>query len=355
MPGTKAILHMVAKKKAVLVTGAAGFVGFHLVKKLVAHKIDVVGFDSLNDYYNPALKIDRLKELGISVAAFQEYSLCQSSTSSFTFFKGDLESEQTWQVLKTNFDIVSIVHLAAQAGVRYSLEQPRKYISANILGFLNVLEFCRETGLKKLIYASSSSVYGMDSQQPFSEMAACDKPVSLYAATKRSNELMAYTYWHLNGIESIGLRFFTVYGPWGRPDMAPFLFTKAAFENTPIKVFNQGNQSRDFTYVDDIVNGIYQVFTQQEKISGATECNIGHGSPVKLMDFIAAIETTSGKSLQKQMLPAQPGDVAHTYADTSILQNNFGYQPTTDLATGVAAFVAWYANYFKIAEKAPHP
>jgi len=343
---------MLTKKKVALVTGAAGFVGFHLVKKLVANSVIVVGFDSLNDYYNPALKIDRLKELGIAETAFEDYVLCHSGTASFTFFKGELESEQTWDVLRSNFDIVSIVHLAAQAGVRYSLEQPRKYISANILGFLNVLEFCRETGLKKLIYASSSSVYGMDSAQPFSETAACDKPVSLYAASKRSNELMAYTYWHLNGIESIGLRFFTVYGPWGRPDMAPFLFTKAAFENKPIKVFNQGNQSRDFTYVEDIVNGIYQVFTQQEKIKGATECNIGNGSPVRLMDFISAIENASGKTLRKEMMPAQPGDVAHTYANTSILQNTFGYQPTTDLATGVNAFVAWYANYFNITDRA---
>jgi len=336
------------KTKAILVTGAAGFIGFHMVKKLNAQNLCVVGFDSLNDYYDVNLKKNRVRALGIETDNFTDFELHSTKNKLFHFFKGELESAQSWQLLQEAFEITSIIHLAAQAGVRYSLDQPRKYISANVLGFLNVLEFCRENNLKKLIYASSSSVYGMESQQPFSENEACDKPVSLYAATKKSNELMAFTYHHLYGIESIGLRFFTVYGPWGRPDMAPYLFTQAAFENKPIKVFNNGNQSRDFTYVDDIVNGIYQVYQQPEKIEGATVCNIGNGSPVSLMKFIEAIEIASGTLFEKQYMPAQPGDVAHTYADTSILKSTFDYNPSTDIHAGVAAFVKWYAEYYNL-------
>jgi UDP-glucuronate 4-epimerase len=334
------------KIKATLVTGAAGFIGYHLVKRLLSEGEQVVGFDNLNDYYSPQLKIDRLRDLGIESDKHAEHVLEKSKNAAFYFFKGGLEEEASWELLASNFEITSIIHLAAQAGVRYSLEQPRKYISANVLGFLNVLEFCRETGLKKLIYASSSSVYGTESQQPFIENEACDKPVSLYAASKRSNELMAYTYWHLNGIESIGLRFFTVYGPWGRPDMAPFLFTKAAVAGQTIKVFNNGNQRRDFTYVDDIVNGIYQVFKQQDKIEEAQVCNIGNGHPIGLMDFICAIEEASGKSLQKEFLPAQPGDVTETYADISKLRDVFNYQPKTSIADGVVAFYEWYKKYY---------
>jgi UDP-glucuronate 4-epimerase len=336
------------KTKAILVTGAAGFIGFHMVKKLNAQNLCVVGFDSLNDYYDVNLKKNRVRALGIETDDFIDFGLHSTKNKLFHFFKGELESAQSWQLLQETFEITSIIHLAAQAGVRYSLDQPRKYISANILGFLNVLEFCRENNLKKLIYASSSSVYGMESKQPFSEDEACDKPVSLYAATKKSNELMAYTYHHLYGIASIGLRFFTVYGPWGRPDMAPFLFTKAAFEKQPIKVFNSGNQSRDFTYVDDIVNGIYQVYQQPDKITSASVCNIGNGSPVSLMDFIKAIETSAGTTFVKEYLPAQPGDVAHTYADTKQLEQTFGYSPNTSIADGVKTFVEWYAQYYRM-------
>ena len=336
------------KQKAVLVTGVAGFIGFHLAKRLLAEGETVVGFDNLNDYYDPALKIARLQQLGLAESDFQEHELVAIPNGKLHFFKGNLEDEASWAILQENFTITSIIHLAAQAGVRYSLEQPRKYISANVLGFLNVLEFCRETGLKKLIYASSSSVYGMESKQPFSEDEACDKPVSLYAASKRSNELMAYTYWHLNGIASIGLRFFTVYGPWGRPDMAPFLFTRAALLGQPINVFNNGEQSRDFTYIDDIIQGIFQVFKQQEKIESATICNIGNGSPVGLLNFINEIEKASGRVLTKHFLPAQPGDVKETYADTSLLAARFGYKPDTNLSEGVKAFVKWYLGFFKI-------
>lgn len=333
------------KKEAVLITGIAGFIGFHLAKLLLNQGETVVGFDNLNDYYDPSLKKARLIELGIPFSDGEAGEIIAAHQNPLYFFKGSLESPEAWDTLRENFQVKAIIHLAAQAGVRYSLEQPRQYVSSNVLGFLNVLEFCRELGINKLIYASSSSVYGMESVQPFAETELCDKPVSLYAATKRSNELMAYTYNHLYGIESIGLRFFTVYGPWGRPDMAPFLFTKAAIQGTPIKVFNQGEQSRDFTYIDDIVWGVYQVYSQPEKITGAMVCNIGKGSPVHLMDFIAAIEKACGYSLEKQYMPAQPGDVAQTYADTSKLAELFGYLPKTNLESGVAEFVNWYKSF----------
>jgi len=337
-----------SKQKVVLVTGAAGFIGFHLVKLLLKQNIAVVGFDNLNDYYDVNLKKSRVRELGINSKDFTNYTIHSTTNQNFSFFKGSLEAEETWNLLEENFEVTDVIHLAAQAGVRYSIEKPRKYISANVLGYLNVLEFCRENEIKKLIYASSSSVYGMDSTQPFSESEKCDKPVSLYAATKRSNELIAHTYFHLYGIESIGLRFFTVYGPWGRPDMAPFLFTKAAFENQPIKVFNNGNQSRDFTYVEDIVKGVFQVYEQTEKIKGATVCNIGNGSPVALMDFIETIEKAAGVVLEKKYLPAQSGDVSVTYANTQRLENEFGYAPKTNLTSGITQFVDWYKKYYQI-------
>ncbi len=336
------------KQKVILVTGAAGFIGFHLVKLLIKHGKAVVGFDNLNDYYDVQLKEDRIRELGISTKTYEDFIPHSNRNQTFTFFKGSLEAEETWDLLTEKFEVTDVIHLAAQAGVRYSLEKPRKYISANVLGFLNVLEFCRESEIKKLIYASSSSVYGMDSTQPFSESEKCDKPVSLYAATKRSNELIAHTYCHLYGIESIGLRFFTVYGPWGRPDMAPFLFTKAAFSNQPIKVFNNGNQSRDFTFVEDIVKGVFQVHQQQEKIVGATVCNIGNGSPVALMDFIETIEKAAGAVLEKKYLPAQSGDVAITYANTQRLESEFGYAPNTSLSLGITQFVEWYKKYYRL-------
>ena len=334
------------KKEAVLITGMAGFIGFHLAKRMIAQGHTVIGFDNLNDYYSVELKCDRLRELGLTNSDFPNHTVVSSSNQSVFFFKGDLTDSMSWEILEKDFKVTSIVHLAAQAGVRYSLEQPDAYIQSNVSGFLQVLEFCKRNGLKKLIYASSSSVYGMDSEQPFSETERCDKPVSLYAATKRSNELMAHTYWHLFGIESVGLRFFTVYGPWGRPDMAPFIFTKAALAKQPIQVFNQGEQARDFTYVDDIVAGVYSVFSQQENIKGAEICNIGLGSPVPLMDFIAAIEQAVGHELEKKLVPAQPGDVAITYANTDRLKTRFGYAPVSSLPKGISKFVAWYRNYY---------
>ena len=336
------------KKEVVLITGMAGFIGYHLAKKMATAGHHILGFDNLNDYYSVQLKRDRLDDLGIEAEEFKGHEIHTSNTGSIQFFKGDLNDSLTWEILEKSFRVSSIVHLAAQAGVRYSLEKPEAYVESNVSGFLKVLEFCKRIELKKLVYASSSSVYGVDSEQPFSEDERCDKPVSLYAATKRSNEMMAHTYSHLFGIDSIGLRFFTVYGPWGRPDMAPFIFTKAALSNTPINVFNNGEQARDFTFVDDIVGGLYSVFQQQEKIQSAEICNIGNGAPVQLMDFIAAIEAATRKPLKKEFKPAQPGDVVVTYADTSKFTTKFGQTNKTPLKSGVVKFVDWYKTYHQV-------
>ncbi|MFC5623260.1 NAD-dependent epimerase/dehydratase family protein [Algoriphagus winogradskyi] len=332
----------------ILVTGAAGFIGFHLCKKLIDDGHTVIGVDNINDYYDPTLKIGRISQLGIDRELSLPFDIEESTNSDFTFIRSNIEEDYFWEKLALDFTIDAIIHLAAQAGVRYSLENPKAYIKSNIDGFLNVLEFSRYHKISNLIYASSSSVYGMESEQPFSEQESCNKPVSLYAATKRSNELMAYTYHHLFGITSIGLRFFTVYGPWGRPDMAPFIFTKAAFEGTEIRVFNQGNQKRDFTYIDDIVNGIVQIFDQKAKIEGAEVCNIGQGKPLGLGDFISLIEECTGKELAKKYVEAQPGDVQVTFANTEKLESTFAYQPKIELKNGINEFVKWYINYYKI-------
>lgn len=332
----------------ILVTGAAGFIGFHLCKKLLDLGYQVVGVDNLNSYYDPQLKLARLQELGIKGVEPQSERIEAFKYENLTFLKADITDDSLWDLFEKDFRITSIIHLAAQAGVRYSLENPKSYIKSNVEGFLNVLEFCRHKKINHLIYASSSSVYGMDSKQPFSEEETCTKPVSLYAATKRSNELMASTYHHLFGINSIGLRFFTVYGPWGRPDMAPFLFTKAAFEGTSIKVFNYGKQKRDFTYIDDIISGVIQVLSQREEIKGAEIFNIGQGKPIDLIRFIDLIDEKSGKNLNKKYVEAQPGDVSVTFADTSKLFHKFSYKPKLSLEYGVEKFVEWYKWFYNI-------
>jgi UDP-glucuronate 4-epimerase len=335
------------KRKNILVTGAAGFIGFHLCKQLINLGHNLIGLDNINNYYSVQLKLDRLKCLGVD--AVENNKLVTSTTygNQFKFIKLNLEDREGLVNLfeHNQFDVVC--NLAAQAGVRYSIENPETYIDSNVVGFLNVLECTRHNGIKKLVYASSSSVYGMNDKVPFETKDQVDQPISLYAATKKSNELMAYTYSHLYDIQTIGLRFFTVYGPWGRPDMAMFLFTDAILNNQPIKVFNDGKLSRDFTYIDDIVEGVQKtILEDQPNQKKYSLYNIGNGSPVKLLDFIKAIEKSTGKTADKKMLPMQPGDVEQTWADTRDLENDFNYKPNTDIQIGVDKFVEWYKGYY---------
>lgn len=340
------------KYKKILVTGAAGFIGFHLCKLLLEQGVAVVGIDNVNDYYDVNLKYARLQELGIKRSDAEQFlrSVISDRYDQFKFVRMDLaDREELSKLFQTEY-FDAVVNLAAQAGVRYSLENPMAYVDSNVVGFVNLLECCRYHKIAHLVYASSSSVYGENAKVPFSEDDRVDYPVSLYAATKKANELMAHTYSHLYQIPTSGLRFFTVYGPWGRPDMAPILFASAITENRPIKVFNNGNMSRDFTYIDDIVQGI--VITLNNPPSVEKELpyyqvfNIGNGSPVSLMDFIETLERNLGKVAEKNMLPMQPGDVPRTWADTKHL-NALGYQSTTTITTGVAEFVKWYNNYIK--------
>lgn len=318
----------------VLVTGAAGFIGSHVAAALCARGNSVTGLDNLNAYYDPKLKLDRIDNY---VAG-----------PNFSFAKMDISNRQDISNLfeKSEFDVV--VHLAAQAGVRYSIDHPHEYIDANIVGFMNILEGSRHSKVKHLVYASSSSVYGTNSRVPFSETDRVDHPVSLYAATKKSNELMAHAYSHLYNLPVTGLRFFTVYGPWGRPDMAYFSFTKNILEGAPISVFNNGFLARDFTYIDDIVEGVLGALDHIPKTQAAPFCvyNIGNNKPVQLLDFIATIENATGRKAQLNMLPMQPGDVLQTYANIDAIQNDLGFQPKTEIATGIDRFVAWYRDYF---------
>ena len=334
----------------VLVTGAAGFIGFHLSKCLLKGGYEVVGIDNINDYYDVNLKYARLNELGIArKEAGVFYELSKSSLfENFKFTRLNLEDKENLFSLFKNegFDIVC--NLAAQAGVRYSIENPDVYIQSNIVGFLNILEASKEFSIKHLIYASSSSVYGANKKIPFEEKDSVDKPVSLYAATKKSNELMAHTYSHLYKIKTTGLRFFTVYGPWGRPDMAPMLFANAITNNRSIKVFNYGKMKRDFTYVDDIVDGINKIIVKgidkNEELYKIY--NIGNNRPIKLLDFITEIETNIGKISKKEMLPIQPGDVEKTWADVEQLRNDFNYEPLIDIKEGVKYFIEWYNSFY---------
>jgi UDP-glucuronate 4-epimerase len=337
--------------KKTLVTGVAGFIGFHTALKLVNMGHHVIGIDNINDYYSKTLKFDRLKELGIQ-SEFIRYNYKVSSTTykNFEFLRLDIihDSDVLDLFRAEKFDYV--IHLAAQAGVRYSLENPNTYIDCNIKGFLNILEATRNFPVKHLVYASSSSVYGLNEQQPFSTQDRVDEPISLYAATKKSNELMAHSYSYLFNIPATGLRFFTVYGPWGRPDMAPMLFAKAMHENKAINVFNNGNLERDFTYIDDIVDGVVKVLNHSplKNNQGVRHklFNIGNSKPIKLMDFIDNLEKAFNKSVEKIMLPMQDGDVYSTYADVSDLKKITGYKPNTSLTEGIEKFAKWYNEYF---------
>ena len=348
----------------ILITGTAGFVGYHLAQRLIGRGDEVVGLDGINDYYDPAIKYARLGKTGIAKEAI-EYNKPAASTQfeNYQFIQLNLEDKQNMDALFAEQKFDKVCHLAAQAGVRYSLTNPQAYINSNIVGFINILEACRHHTIKHLAYASSSSVYGLNESMPFSTRNNVDHPVSLYAASKKSNELMAHTYSHLFGLPTTGLRFFTVYGPWGRPDMALFLFTKAILENKPIDVFNYGQMQRDFTYIDDIVEGVVRVIDYvpqgNSDWTGKTpdpSCskapykiyNIGNSSPVKLMDFIEAIEQALGKQAQKNMMPMQPGDVPATWADVSDLVDDLAYQPSTPIQEGVNYFIAWYKEFYHV-------
>lgn len=336
--------------KKILITGAAGFIGFHLSKALLEQGVEVIGLDNINDYYDVNLKYARLEELGVqqTIAEHWNQKVKSNKQSNFQFIRLNLEDREALPQLFENEKFDAVVNLAAQAGVRYSLENPMAYVDSNLVGFVNILECCRHHEIGHLVYASSSSVYGENGKVPFSETDRVDNPVSLYAATKKANELMAHTYSHLYKIPTSGLRFFTVYGPWGRPDMAPILFASAITENRPIKVFNKGEMSRDFTYIDDIVQGIIITLNNppvKEKEQPLYQVfNIGNGSPVSLMEFITTLEENLGKAAEKNMMGMQPGDVPRTWADTKHL-NDLGYQSTTPIQVGVKKFVEWFATY----------
>ena len=346
----------------ILVTGTAGFIGFHQAKRLIARGDSVIGLDVINDYYDINLKFNRLEDTGIK-RSLEYGKLVQSSKhKNYQFIQLDLNDKEGMDRLFKEQKFDRVCHLAAQAGVRYSLTNPEAYIESNISGFLNILEACRHNSVGHLAYASSSSVYGANESLPFSTSDNIDHPISLYAASKKSNELMAHVYSHLFKVPTTGLRFFTVYGPWGRPDMALFIFTKAILEDKPIPVFNYGKMLRDFTYVDDIVEGITRVIDNPPKGNSNWNgkdpdpstskapfkvYNIGNNAPVRLMSFIEAIENKLGKTAEKEMLPLQAGDVPETYADVQDLIDDLGYKPSTDIQTGIDNFIDWYLDYFK--------
>ena len=338
-----------ARFRKILVTGAAGFIGFHLSKRLLLEGREVVGLDNFNEYYSPSLKEDRARDL--------------SGLAGFKLVRGDLSDRGAMESLFASECFDAVVNLAAQAGVRYSVKNPHSYVDTNLVGFANILEGCRHGAVKHLVFASSSSVYGANTHLPFSVHDNVDHPVSLYAATKKANELMAHAYAHLYGLPATGLRFFTVYGPWGRPDMALFLFTKAILEDRPIDVFNFGGMKRDFTYIDDIIEGVVRVIDlvagQDPSWSGDAPdpgtsyapyriYNIGNNEPVELMRFIEVIEECLGRKAKKNLLPLQIGDVPVTYADISELVRDVGFRPKTPLKEGISRFIEWYKTYYKI-------
>lgn len=347
----------------VLITGTAGFIGFHLAQRLIERGDEVVGLDCINDYYDVCLKHSRLQVAGIEKERIRYGELVPSSKHpNYRFVQLKLEDREAVLKLFETQRFDRVCNLAAQAGVRYSIQNPFAYIDSNIVGFVNILEGCRHFGVQHLAYASSSSVYGLNEVMPFSTHHNVDHPISLYAASKKSNELMAHTYSYLYGLPTTGLRFFTVYGPWGRPDMALFLFTKAILEGKPIDVFNNGNMQRDFTYIDDIVEGVVRVIDSPpagnanwsgknpdtgSSIAPFKIYNIGNSNPVKLMDYIAAVEESLGAVAQKNFLPMQQGDVPATWADVSDLVEDLGYKPNTPVRIGVARFIKWYRAYYK--------
>ncbi|WP_340106947.1 NAD-dependent epimerase/dehydratase family protein [Rhodohalobacter sp. 8-1] len=344
--------------KKILVTGAAGFIGYHLSQRLVREGFHVTSLDNLNDYYSTDLKYARLRELGISGASENSVHYGKPVESdgndTFRFLKADLSDRETIEGLFRDTDFDAVINLAAQAGVRYSLENPHAYTSSNVEGFLNILEGCRSRNVEHLIYASSSSVYGADAEIPFNTADRVDTPVSLYAATKLANEHMAYTYSHLYGIPSTGLRFFTVYGPWGRPDMAYFKFANLMRSGKPIDVYNEGDMSRDFTYVDDIVESIFRLIPRPPKASedenGVANrlFNIGNGSPVNLLEFIQILEKHMDVTAQKNMMPMQPGDVERTWADVTDLFDYIDYRPKVNIEEGIERFMEWYKEYYEM-------
>lgn len=348
----------------ILITGTAGFIGSHLTNKLLNLGHEVVGIDSINDYYDINVKYGRLEKAGVSKDVIKYNKLIKSSThTNYSFIQLNLEDKENLFDLFSKQEFTHVCNLAAQAGVRYSLTNPYAYIDSNIIGFVNILEACRHNHIQHLAYASSSSVYGLNESMPFSTKQNVDHPISLYAASKKSNELMAHTYSHLFSLPTTGLRFFTVYGPWGRPDMALFLFTKAIIEGKPIDVFNYGNMQRDFTYIDDIVEGLTRVI--QNPPQGNTDWkggspvpdsskspyriyNIGNNNPVKLLDFIKALEEKLNTKAEMNLLPIQPGDVPSTYADVSELIEDLGYKPNTSIKEGISNFVDWYKSFYKV-------
>lgn len=334
----------------ILVTGAAGFIGYHLVERLIKSGHEIVGLDNINDYYDINLKYDRLEDSGIKRNLIPENGQLSKSLkySNYRFTKMDITDLIKIARLFEEEKFNQVVHLAAQAGVRYSLENPHAYVQSNLVGFVNLLECCRNYKIEHFLYASSSSVYGTNSKVPFSENDNVDKPVSLYAATKKSNELLAHTYSHLYNLPTTGLRFFTVYGPWGRPDMAPILFADAITKGKPIKIFNKGDMSRDFTYIDDIIDGIEILINHKPVVNEDNLfyhiLNIGNGQPQNLLDFIKAVETSLEITAEKDFLQMQPGDVPRTWADTKKLQA-LGYKSSVDIKAGVSMFINWFKEY----------
>ena len=341
----------------ILVTGCAGFIGYHLTKKLLETGNEVIGLDSLNEYYDVNLKLGRLKNLGIVDVDNEKSSIFEN----FKFHLVNIHNKEQLNFIFNKYSFDAVCNLAAQAGVRYSLTNPYSYLESNIDGFLNILECCRSSDVTNLSYASSSSVYGLNENYPFSVKDNVDHPISLYAATKKSNELMAHTYSHLFNIRTTGLRFFTVYGPWGRPDMALFKFTRAALEGKEIEVFNNGEMERDFTYIDDIVAGVVEVIKNPAKTDNSWEANnpnpetssapyrvynIGNNNPVQLMEFISILEDELKLTIKKKFLPIQQGDVKKTYANIDSLEEEFGYRPQTSIREGISQFVSWYRSFY---------